>query len=99
MGFRQHQGWVLSSLGEVETWLGHLDDADGLLGEAWTILDEADERMYLAATQVRRAFLLFKRGAADDARKALDDAREWAAPTQYTEAGRCWSRLQPLIAG
>jgi predicted ATPase/class 3 adenylate cyclase len=98
MGFRQHQGWVLSSLGEVETWLGRLDDAEGLLTEAWTILEEADERMLLAATQVRRAFLLFKRGSIADAQKALDDARKRAEPTEHTEHGRCWVRLQPLIA-
>jgi hypothetical protein len=54
--------------------------------------------MLLAATQVRRAFLLFKRGATADAQKALDDARQRAQPTEYTEVGRCLARLQPLIA-
>ena len=54
--------------------------------------------MLLAATQVRRAFLLFKRGSVAEAQKALDDARKRAAPTEYTEVGRCWTRLQPLIA-
>ncbi len=98
MGFRQHQGWVLSSLCEVETWLGHTEEAEGYLTEAWTILDEADERMLLAATQVRRAFLAYRKGEPHEAQKALQDALKRAEPAEHTELGRCWSRLQPLIA-
>jgi predicted ATPase/class 3 adenylate cyclase len=99
MGFRQHQGWVLSCLCEVATWLGQTDEAESFLTEAWTILDEADERMLLAATQVRRAFLAFKKGQPQDAQKALQDARRRAEPADHTEVGRCWARLQPIIAG
>lgn len=94
MGFRVHEGWVLSCLGEVETWAGHHDAAYESLREAAAILGEADERILVAATGVRRAFLAARAGDVKTARATVVDI---GTPSEETELGRCWARLGPAI--